>query len=141
MVRSLLIRGLLAGLLAGVVAFVFAYLFGEPQLDRAIAFEQRIAQEEHHAAEPELVSRGVQSTVGLLFGTVAIGVALGGLFALVFAYAYGRVGRMGPRATSAMLALAAFVTIGLVPFVKYPPNPPAVGSAEVARAPRRLSRP
>ena len=130
MVRSLLIRGLLAGLLAGLVAFVFAYAVGEPQLDRAIAFEERSMAGEHHAAEPELVSRGVQSTIGLFTGTVTIGVALGGLFALAFAYAYGRVGLRGARATSAMLALAAFVTISLVPFVKYPPNPPAVGRAE-----------
>ena len=130
MVRSLLIKGLLAGLLAGVVAFAFAYAVGEPQIDRAIAFEERVAQEGHHAAEPELVSRGVQSTIGLFIGTVAIGVALGGLFSLVFAYAYGRFSRRGARATSAMLALAAFVTVSLVPFVKYPPNPPAVGSAE-----------
>ena len=130
MVRSLLIRGLLAGLLAGVVAFVFAYLVGEPQLDRAIAFEERQAKAGHEAADVAPVSRTVQSTIGLLIGTVAIGVALGGLFALAFAYAYGRVSRRGARATSAMLALAAFVTISLVPFVKYPPNPPAVGSAE-----------
>ncbi len=130
MVRSLLSRGLLAGLLAGLIAFAFAYLVGEPQVDGAIAFEEQVAQQEHHPAEPELVSRGVQSTIGLLIGTVAIGVALGGLFSLVFAYAYGRVSRRGARTTSAMLALAAFVTVGLVPFVKYPPNPPAVGSPE-----------
>lgn len=130
MVRSLLIRGLLAGLLAGMVAFAFAYVAGEPQLDRAIAFEEQAAAGGHHPAEVELVSRGVQSTIGLLIGTVVIAVSLGGLFALVFAYAYGRVGLRGPRATSAMLALAAFLTVGLVPFIKYPPNPPAVGSAE-----------
>ena len=130
MVRSLLIKGLLAGLLAGVVAFAFAYAVGEPQIDRAIAFEQQAAATTREPAEAELVSRGVQSTLGLLVGTVAIAVALGGLFALVFAYAYGRISRRGARATSAMLALAAFVTVSLVPFVKYPPNPPAVGSAE-----------
>ena len=128
MVRSLLIRGLLAGLLAGVAGFVFAYLLGEPQLARAIAFEQQ--QGGHHSGEAALVSRAVQSTVGLLIGTVAIGVALGGLFALAFAFAYGRVSSGGARATSALLALAAFLTISLVPFLKYPPNPPAVGSAE-----------
>lgn len=130
MVRPLLIRGLLAGLLAGLAAFVFAYLLGEPQLERAIAFEKQLPDGEPAAAANELVGRGVQSTVGLLIGTVAIGVALGGLFALAFTYAYGRVGPHGARATSALLALAAFLTVNLVPFTKYPPNPPAVGSAE-----------
>jgi predicted cobalt transporter CbtA len=128
-VRSLLIRGLLVGVLAGVVAFAFGYVFGEPQLERAIAFEERHAHA-GQAAEMPVVSRGVQSTLGLLAGTVAIGVAFGGLFALVFAYAYGRVSPRGARGTSALLALAAFVTVTVVPFIKYPPNPPAVGSAE-----------
>ena len=130
MVRSLLIRGLLVGLLAGMAAFAFGFVFGEPQLDRAIAFEAQHADEGHAATAAPVVSRDVQSTLGLLTGTVAIGVAFGGLFALAFAYAYGRVGRQGARATSALLALAAFVTVTVVPFIKYPPNPPAVGSAE-----------
>jgi hypothetical protein len=129
MVRSLLIRGMLTGLLAGVVAFAFAYVFGEPQLEQAIAYEERRADGGHEPAALATVSRGVQSTLGLLTGTVAIGVALGGLFSLAFAYAYGRVGLRGARSTSAMLALAAFLTVSLVPFTKYPPNPPAVGSA------------
>ena len=38
-------------------------------------------------AQEELVSRGVQSTVGLFTGVVVFGTALGGLFALVFAFA------------------------------------------------------
>lgn len=130
MVRSLLIRGMVAGLLAGVVAFAFAYVFGEPQLEQAIAYEERQADGDHDSAGAATVSRGVQSTLGLLTGTVAIGVALGGLFSLVFAYAYGRVGLRGARTTSAVLALAAFLTVSLVPFTKYPPNPPAVGSAD-----------
>lgn len=124
MVRSLLIRGLLAGALAGLIGFAFAFVFGEPQLDQAIAYEERRAQE---APESVVVSRGVQSTLGLLSGTVAIGVALGGLFSLAFAYAYGRFGPRGVRTASAVLALGAFLTVSLVPFAKYPPNPPAVG--------------
>ena len=77
--------------------------------------------------DPELVSRGVQSTVGLLTGVLVYGTAFGGLFALVFAFAYGRMGSLGPRATSALLALIAFVTLVLVPDLKYPANPPSVG--------------
>ncbi len=53
--------------------------------------------------------------------------AVGGLFALVFAYAYGRVGVRGPRPTAALLALVGFATVALVPATKYPANPPAVG--------------
>ena len=38
-VRGLLIRGLLVGLAAGLLAFAFAKVFGEPQIDKAIAYE------------------------------------------------------------------------------------------------------
>jgi predicted cobalt transporter CbtA len=58
------------------------------------------------------------------------GTALGGLFSIAFALVYGRWERLGPRGTSALLGLCGFVSICLVPFLKYPPNPPAVGSAE-----------
>jgi len=130
MIRSLLVRGMLAGALAGVVAFAFAYAFGEPQVQHAIDFEDHLARLHHEPAAAAVVSRGVQRTVGLLTGTVTMGVALGGLFALVFAWGYGRIGAAGARATAALLALAAFVSITLVPFTKYPANPPTVGSAE-----------
>jgi hypothetical protein len=130
MVRSLLVRGMLVGLVAGVLAFAFAYLFGEPQVQRAIDFEEYLARLHHEPAEAELVSRGVQRTLGLLTGTVVMGVALGGLFALAFAWAYGRIGALSPRLTAAVLALGAYVTIILVPFTKYPANPPTIGNPD-----------
>ncbi len=139
MVKSLLVRGMLAGAVAGLLAFGFAYIFGEPQIDYAIAFEEQMAQAAHgqahaagavHAHEEETVSRTVQSTVGLLTAVVVYGAGIGGLFALVFAFAYGRVGRLGPRATAALLAAAGFVSVAVIPFLKYPANPPAVGSPD-----------
>jgi hypothetical protein len=132
MVRSLLIRGMLIGAAAGVLAFVFALIFGEPQVGHAIDFEDHLAQLAHEPAEAEVVSRGVQRTWGLLTGTLAMGVALGGLFSLAYAWAYGRLGngKLGPRATAAVLALAAYLTIVIVPFTKYPANPPTVGNPD-----------
>lgn len=124
MVRSLLVRGMLVGLAAGVLAFVFAFAVGEPQLQAAIDFE---ASQTAGPEPAEVFSRDIQSTIGLLVGTVTLGVAFGGLFALGFAYAYGRVGPTGPRPAAAALAVAAFLTITLVPFTKYPANPPSVG--------------
>jgi hypothetical protein len=123
-VRSLLVRGMVVGLAAGVLAFAFAFVFGEPQVQRAIDFEETLQH------DPEVVSRGIQRTLGLLTGTVVMGVALGGLFSLVFAYAYGRLGNLNARATSALLALGAFLTINAIPFTKYPANPPTVGDPD-----------
>jgi hypothetical protein len=130
MVRSLLIRGMLVGACAGVLAFLFASAFGEPQVGHAIDFEDQLARLHHAPAEAEVVSRGVQRTWGLLTGTLAMGVALGGLFSLAYAWAYGRIGHVGPRATAALLALAAYLTVVLVPFTKYPANPPTVGNPD-----------
>ncbi|MDO8213621.1 CbtA family protein [Conexibacter sp. CPCC 206217] len=130
MARSLLVRGLIAGALAGVLAFVFALIFGEPQIDKAIDFEEALAALSNAPAEPEVVSRGTQSTIGLFTGTVIMGIALGSIFAIVFAWAYGRVGALKARATSALLALGAFMAITLVPSTKYPANPPTVGNPD-----------
>ncbi|MCE7011424.1 CbtA family protein [Kibdelosporangium philippinense] len=135
-IGTVLVRGMLAGLLAAVLAFAFASVFGEPQVDNAIAVEEAGAGHDHGgAAEPgaeeeEVVSRGVQSTLGLAVATGAYGLAFGGLFALAFAFSYGRVGRLSARATAGVLGIVAFVTVFLVPFLKYPSNPPAVGQPD-----------
>ncbi|MDB5563060.1 MAG: putative cobalt transporter CbtA [Hyphomicrobiales bacterium] len=130
MVRSLLIRGMLVGVLAGLLTFAFARVFGEPQIDLAIGFEDHVHHMAGEAAEPELVSRQVQSTFGLLTGVLVYGCALGGIFSLVFTYAYGRIGKLSPRGTAALLAIAGFVAVILVPQIKYPANPPSIGNPE-----------
>ncbi|WP_446040682.1 CbtA family protein [Streptomyces sp. SID1121] len=126
-VRALLVRGMLAGLAAGALALVVAYLLGEPSVDAAIAFEESHSHE--HGGE-ELVSRSLQSTAGLATGVLIFGIAVGGIAALVFCYALGRVGRFGPRATAVLLAVGALLTVYVVPFLKYPANPPAVGNGD-----------
>ncbi len=134
MVGNLLLRGMLVGILAGILAFGFAKIYGEPQVDRAIAFEEQTAQAAGEAPEPEIVSRATQASFGLLTGVLVYGASMGGLFSLVFAYTYGRVSNLGPRGTAAVLALAAFVAIVLVPNIKYPANPPSVGNPDTIGA-------
>lgn len=127
-VRALLIRGMLAGLVAGVAAFVFATVVGEPWVREAIAYEGAAAPTNaDHDVGGTVVSRTVQSSVGLLTGTAVAGVALGGLFAIVYAFALGRVGPRSPRASAVALMAAALVSVAVVPFFKYPANPPGVG--------------
>ncbi|MER6913285.1 CbtA family protein [Streptomyces sp. NPDC000594] len=126
-VSALLVRGMLAGLIAGAVAMLVAYFLGEGPVDAAIAFEE--AHSHEHGGE-ELVSRAMQSTAGLATGVLVFGVAIGGIAALAYCVALGRIGRFGPRATAALVALGALVTVYLVPYLKYPPNPPAVGDPD-----------
>lgn len=152
MMKSLLIRGMIAGAVAGLVAFGFARVFGEPEIEYAIAFEaqaSKTAEANRHAAgaayeqtarehaaaaghdeEEELFSRGTQRGIGLLTAVVIYGAGIGGLFAIAFAFAYGRFGDFGPAAASGLLAMIGFVSVALVPFLKYPANPPGVGNPE-----------
>ncbi|MEU9479996.1 CbtA family protein [Streptomyces sp. NPDC048191] len=125
-VRNLLVRGMLAGLAAGVLALVVAYVLGEPSVDKAIGFEQAHS----HEHEMEVVSRSLQSTAGLATGVLVYGVAFGGIAALAFCFALGRVGRFGPRATALLLSGCALLAVYVVPFLKYPANPPSIGNAD-----------
>ncbi|MFI1186089.1 CbtA family protein [Streptomyces californicus] len=127
-VRALLVRGMLAGLIAGAFALVVAYFLGESRVDAAIALEE--AHSHAHGGGEELVTRTMQATGGLATGVLVFGVAAGGIAALVFCYALGRIGRFGPRATAALIAGAALLTVYVVPFLKYPANPPAVGNPD-----------
>jgi hypothetical protein len=72
----------------------------------------------------------VQASWGLLTAVVVYGAAIGGIFSLLFAFAYGRLGRLGPRTTAGLLALAGFVAIVVVPQIKYPSNPPSIGNPD-----------
>jgi hypothetical protein len=121
---------MLAGIAAGLLTFGFARVVGEPQVNQAISFEEKAEAAHGDAHEPELVSRDTQAGLGLLTGVVVYGAAFGGLFSLVFAYAYGRVGALSARALSAWLALGAFIALVIVPNIKYPANPPSVGDPE-----------
>lgn len=151
--RDLLVRGLLAGLLAGIAAFVVAYAVGEPSVSAAIALEDSSGGHSHgtdegtatgtnedhdhgtaagghdHGGATE-VPRSLQSTLGLATATVVAGVTLGGLIGVVSALALGRFGRLGARGVPLLVAGLGFVAVYLVPFLAYPPNPPAVGSGD-----------
>src|SRR5580692_4006331 len=146
MVGTLLMRGMLVGVVAAILSFGFLKLVGEPAVDRAIAFETAMDEAKDKAKkddamakglpmpaednEPELVSRPVQAGVGLFTGVTVYNVAFGGLFALVFALCFRRMGEFDARTTSALLAISCLVAVYVVPNLKYPANPPSVGDPE-----------
>src|SRR5277367_786464 len=121
---------MLVGLISGVLVFAFARWAGEPQVDRAIAFETSFDQMKGDVPQPEMVSRKIQRGFGLLTDAIVYSSALGGIFGLVFAFAQGRFNVSGPRALALWIAGLGFVSIALVPSLKYPANPPSVGNPE-----------
>jgi Probable cobalt transporter subunit (CbtA) len=143
MVGTLLMRGMLIGVISAILCFSFLKVVGEPAVDRAIAFETAMDEAKDQAKKDEemtkgmpmpaedsgteLVSRPVQAGIGLFTGVSVYNIAFGGLFALVFALAYGRMGSFDARTTSALLAFSGIVAVYVVPNLKYPANPPSVG--------------
>lgn len=130
MIRSLLVRGMIVGIVAGALVFCFAHWLGEPEIDRAIAFETSLDHSRGEAPEALLVNRRMQKTLGLLTGTLLYGAALGGIFGLVYAYSKNRYSISGPRPLSAVIAGLGYIAIVMVPTLKYPSSPPSVGSPE-----------
>jgi len=135
MVAPYLRRGIAAGLLAGLLAGLFAFIFGEPTVDGAIQIEEAAAAGQHeeevaggrgHEEEEEVFSRSTQK-VGLFFATGLSGMLVGGIFGMAYAYFGGRLASGSEWIRSLSLAGALFVGAFLIPFLKYPANPPTVG--------------
>jgi predicted cobalt transporter CbtA len=129
--KQIIARGLLSGALGGVLAFVFARTFVEPVIGQAIAYEE--SHEAGHDHGVELFTRGVQANIGMGFGVLAFSVAMGALFAVAYCVVYGRVGNVPPRLLAVLLAASMFLSLYVIPFLKYPASPPALSLDETIR--------
>ncbi|MCW3813575.1 CbtA family protein [Micromonospora sp. DR5-3] len=129
----MLLRGLLAGLIAGLLAGAFAHVTGGPRVEAAIAIEEQAVHadpatgDDHHAEE--LVSREGQRA-GLFLATGLFGVAMGGLLSIAYALLRRRLRIRHDAHAALALAGAALLGAVIVPFGKYPANPPAVGNPD-----------
>jgi predicted cobalt transporter CbtA len=140
MERRLILRGLLAGAIGGLLAFLFARVFAEPGIQQAIDYESGRDAAQHAldqaAGAPmehggaEVFSRAVQANAGIGVAVVLFGIAMGALFAVAYAICLGRVGRVRARTLALLVAGGGFLSLYLVPFLKYPANPPAVGNGD-----------
>jgi predicted cobalt transporter CbtA len=125
----LLGRGAVAGGAAGLLAGGFSYLLAEPLMDRAVRLESARHAAGAHEHTEEVFTR-TQQHLGLVAASVTAGVALGVLFAVVYATLHRRDLDARPWERSLGLAGAALVGIWLLPFLRYPANPPGVGAED-----------
>jgi predicted cobalt transporter CbtA len=132
----LLRLGALAGLAGGVILGLFLRLVGEGPIGDAVRLEAARAQAASGAGpagtgamHDELFSRATQQ-VGGIIGAAVFGVCAGLVFAVVFALVRHRLSARDDWRRAMTLAAIAFVTVGLVPELKYPANPPAVGNPD-----------
>lgn len=128
-------RGVLAGVLAGLAAAVMIWLVVEPVIRRALVIEDRRSMHGGqsapaglvaHGGDEPLVSRAAQ-VVGGAVTSVVVGVAVGVIFAVVFARVRERLPGAGDFGRSVVLASIGFAVVSLLPALKIPSNPPAVG--------------
>jgi predicted cobalt transporter CbtA len=130
-------RALMAGLLIGVLSAAYMFTVVAPVVDRAIALEESMsavaaadqpAADAGHHEEP-LYARDEQKGGG---------VAAMALFALVLGLVFGTLfaarRHVLPGATdyqrAVWLSLVGFAAFAVIPAIKYPANPPAVGDPE-----------
>lgn len=125
---AVIVGAVVAGVLAGLAASVLLTFTAEPVIDRAVALEEshHHAAEPNEATEPDLVSRSAQKGVGRFAAYGLGGGAYGVLFGIAFLALRRRpdAGAFGRAVLAGALMAGAFT---VMPFVKYPPNPPGVG--------------
>ena len=122
-------RALLAGLVAGAALGLFHLAFTERVIDTAIGYEEAMSAPDSSVESHAVVPREVQR-LGLVAGFMAYGVFLGALFGAAY-YAGRRLGVIDDaRGSGAVMGVMAYWAVALVPFLRYPANPPAVGDPE-----------
>ena len=133
-----MLRGVAAGALAGVLAFLFTRIMVEPVLQSSINYQtgrdaveatlRKAAGLAPNAPGPDIFSRAVQRNVGASIGLLVFGIAMGALFAVLYTLAHRRYGdALSPRVLALLIAALGFLAIYMVPYLKYPANPPAIG--------------
>jgi predicted cobalt transporter CbtA len=122
---------LLAGVLAGLLVACFHLFATEPLLQRAIDLEAAHRQAAGLPPAYELFTRPEQRA-GLFLGYLLYGVGWGLLFGVICSLVLRWTNQSrGPHATWRQLlwlVVICYWTVGLFPQLKYPANPPGVGS-------------
>ena len=126
-----LVSGFVAGTIHGAVNLAIV----EPYLDKAIGIENQALFESGEAEDtPQFwveynAYRDWQKSGQLLAGGI-LGMSIGALFGIVFAYSRNSLPKGHTVKKTFVLAAIMWLTIFLIPFLKYPANPPTVGEAD-----------
>ncbi|KAF6247532.1 hypothetical protein C6990_03500 [Nitrosopumilus sp. b3] len=126
-----LVSGAFAGFIHGTVNFAFV----EPYLDQAIGIENQnlfASGEEEDTPEFWVEYEGyrVWQKSGQILAGVILGMSVGSLFGIVFAFSKNALPGNNIVKKSIILSGIMWVTLYIIPFLKYPANPPTVGDGE-----------
>jgi predicted cobalt transporter CbtA len=126
---------LLAGCFAGIIHGAANLAIVEPYLDEAIGIEnQNLFASGEEKDTPQFwveysAYRDWQKGGQVLAGAI-LGTSIGALFGIVFAYSRRILPGQHNVKKALVLAGIMWLTIYLIPFLKYPANPPTVGDSE-----------
>jgi predicted cobalt transporter CbtA len=124
---------LLAGAIAGTILGAINQIAVEPYIERAIELEmQNAAQSGQVMNNPSEFAayRFWQKGGEIIAGTI-LGLSIGSLYGIVFAYTRRSIsGNNNNKKKALIVAGVMWLVLFLVPALKYPPNPPAVGDPE-----------
>jgi len=122
---------LLAGVISGL-AYGGINLFAvEPFIDKAVGIEtQNRINEGEDVNINELASYRSWQKSGEVVAGMILGVSFASLYAIVYGYTRKSLPGSSDIKKGLFLASIVWFTIFMVPFIKYPGNPPAVGEPE-----------
>jgi len=126
---------LLSGASAGVIHGTINFAIVEPYLDQAIGIENQnlfASGEEEDTPQfwAEYDGYRVWQKSGQILAGVILGVSMGSLFGIVFALSRNSLPGNNDIKKSIVLAGMMWSALYLIPFLKYPANPPTVGDGE-----------
>ncbi|WP_394932681.1 CbtA family protein [uncultured Ilumatobacter sp.] len=121
--------GAISGAVAGLSIAVSAATVGRGPLKKALELEESLPDGHGGAAHEDLFSRGAQE-VGGAIGLLLFGVALGVIFTIVWGALSPHFAARTSIGSTLQLGAVGFFVVVLVPFLKYPGNPPAVGDPD-----------
>ena len=122
---------LLSGVIAGVILAGVNYFVAEPFIDQAIGIEvdNSIASGEVVDFD-ELSTYRVWQKEGTFAAGAFLGLTYGAILGIVYVISRKYLPSSDDRKKALILAAIMCLSLYIVPFIKYPANPPAVGDPE-----------
>ncbi|MDQ4014633.1 MAG: CbtA family protein [Thermoproteota archaeon] len=122
---------LLAGAIAGTILGAINQVAVEPYIDRAVELETHNANQSSQIINSaEFTAYRLWQRGGEIVAGTILGLSIGSLFGIVFAYTHSSVPGSNNKKKALIVAGIMWFVLFLMPALKYPANPPAVGDPE-----------
>jgi predicted cobalt transporter CbtA len=122
---------LLAGAIAGTILGAINQVAVEPYINHAVELEMQNTNQSSQIINPaEFTAYRLWQRGGEIVAGTILGLSIGSLFGIVFAYTHSSVPGSNNKKKALIVAGIMWFVLFLIPALKYPANPPAVGDPE-----------